>query len=58
MARQNRHSRPKTADTAKTFLGQKVVLAGQAVPPPTALFDEAVLFLNYCGSAGWSAPLF
>ena len=28
-----------------------------AVPPPTALFGEVMLFLNHCGSADWSAPL-
>ena len=27
------------------------------MPPPTALFGEAVLFLNHCGCAGWSAHL-
>ena len=27
------------------------------MPPPTALFGEAVLYLNHCGCAGWSAHL-
>ena len=39
---------------AKTFFGLKVVMA---VPPPTAFFVEAVLFLNHCGCAVWSATL-
>ena len=51
MARQNKHIQPKAVDTDKTFLCLKRGMAGPAVPPPTALFDEAVLFLNYCGSA-------
>ena len=32
-------------------------MAGPTIPPPTALFGEAVLFLNHCGCAGWSAHL-
>ena len=32
-------------------------MVGPTIPPPTALFGEAVLFLNHCGCAGWSAHL-
>ena len=41
----------------KTLLALQVVMAGPTIPPPTALFGEAVLFLNHCGCAGWSAHL-
>ena len=34
-----------------------MVMAGPTIPPPTAFFGEAVLFLNHCGCAGWSAHL-
>ena len=34
-----------------------MVMAGATKPPPTVLFGEAVLFLNHCGCAGWSAHL-
>ena len=42
---------------AKTFFGLKSVHGQPTVPPPTALFGEALLFLYHCGCAGWSAPL-
>ena len=32
-------------------------MTGATKPPPTVLFGEAVLFLNHCGCAGWSAHL-
>ena len=41
----------------KILLAQKVVMAGPTIPPLTALFGEAVLFLNHCRCAGWSAHL-
>ena len=57
MTRPNKHIWPKQSDPVKTFFGQKVVMSGPTIPPLTALFGEAVLFLNHCGCAGWSAPL-
>ena len=41
----------------KPYWPKKVVMAGPTIPPPTAFFGEAVLFLNHCGCAGWSAHL-
>ena len=43
--------------SVKILLALKVVMAGPTIPPPTALFGVAVLFLNHCGCAGWSAHL-
>ena len=31
----------------KTLLAEKAVMAGPTIPPPTALFGEAVIFLNH-----------
>ena len=52
MTRPIKHFRPK-----KCLFGLKSGHGQPTVPPPTALLSEAVLFLNHCGCAGWSAPL-
>ena len=57
MTRPNKHIRPKKSVPAKTSLGLKSGHGQPTVPPPTALFGDAVLFLNQYGCAGWSAPL-
>ena len=57
MTRPNKHIRPKKSGPAKTSFGLKSGHGQPTVPPPTALFGDAVLFLNQCGCAGWPAPL-
>ena len=57
MTRPNKHIRPKKSGPAKTSFGLKSGHGQPTVPPPTALLRDAVLFLNQCGCAGWSAPL-
>ena len=52
MTRPNKPFWPK-----KCFFGLKSGHGQPTVPLPTALFGKAVLFLNHCGCAGWSAPL-
>ena len=47
----------KKSGPAKTSFGLKSGHSQPTVPPPTALFGDAVLILNQCGCAGWSAPL-
>ena len=54
MIRPNKHIWLQKSGHAKTSFGLKVVMA---VPPPTILFVEAVLFLNHFGCAVWSVPL-
>ena len=56
MIRPNKHIRQKSGP-AEIFFGLKSGPGQPTVPPPTTLFGEAVLFLNHCGCAGWSAPL-
>ena len=57
MTRPNKHIWPNKVVLLKPFLALKVVMSGPTIPPLAALFGEAVLFLNHCGCAGWSAPL-
>ena len=49
---------PDKSQSIRPFFGLNVAMAGPAVPPPTALIGESVLFLNHCRCPGWSAPLF